>query len=337
MSYSIGIIGSGAWGTTLGLTFSKAGIPVTLWEHNPERAEMIARNRENRSFLPGFQLPELLKITSSIKNAVEEKDVVILAVPSQQFRQNAALMKPSIDKNTILVSASKGLEISSLQRISQILEEELPEMKANIAALSGPNISREIAEGKPAAAVLAAETTQAAEQAQQILSTSTYRIYRSDDLVGVELAGALKNIMAIGAGICDGLGFGENTKASFLTRGLSEITRLGVAAGANPLTFAGLAGLGDLIATCSSTLSRNHRVGISLAQGKNLDDILSELHAVAEGVATTRAALEMARKLNIELPITEQVYAALFEQKSPQQAVADLMLRELKHELEGIE
>lgn len=333
---SIAIIGSGAWGTTLALLSANKGTATTLWEHNPERAAEMQTRRENTMFLPGFRFPDRLRVTGDIREAVEGKDMLVLVTPSQRMRENVRLVAPYMGKETILVSASKGIEIGSLKRMTEIIVEELPHVAGRVAALSGPNISREVAEGKPTAAVLAAYDQDVAIRARTLLSTLRYRIYTANDIVGVELGGALKNIIAIGAGFNDGMGYGENARAAFMTRGLAEIARLGIAAGAHPLTFSGLAGIGDLIATCVSPLSRNHRLGQRLAAGEKLQDILASTHEVAEGVYTTRAALQLAARFDVEMPITSQLGLVLFEGLDPKKAVPELLMRDLKDEMEGI-
>jgi len=291
-----GVIGSGAWGTTLSLLLAHQGITTTLWEHSPARARQMQEQRENTLFLPGFPFPETLQVTESIVNAVQHKDLLLLVTPSQRLRENLRLLAPYLSKDTILVNASKGIETNSLKRMTEVIAEEVPEATMRIAALSGPNLSREVAEGQPTAAVVAAHEHDIAVKARTLLSTTAFRVYTSPDVTGVELGGALKNIIAIAVGISDGMGYGENTKAAITTRGLAEISRLGVAAGANPLTFLGLAGIGDLIATCASPLSRNQQLGRRLAIGEKLQDILHTTHTVAEGVTTTRAALQLAAR-----------------------------------------
>jgi glycerol-3-phosphate dehydrogenase (NAD(P)+) len=333
---SVGVIGSGAWGTTLALLLVNKGIETTLWEHRPERAIEMQQRRENTMFLPGFRFPDALCVTSDVKEAVEGKDMLLLVTPSQRMRENVRFLAPYVSKETIFVSASKGIEISSLKRMTEIICEELPDAGNRVAALSGPNISHEIAEGKPTAAVVAAYDKGVGVRARTLLTTANYRVYTADDVVGVELGGALKNIIAIGAGINDGLDMGDNAKAAFITRGLAELARLGIAAGANPLTFAGLAGIGDLIATCASPLSRNHQLGQRLGAGEKLEHILSSTHTVVEGVYTTRAALKLAERYKVEMPITYQLSLVLFEGLDPRKAIPELMMRDPKHELEGI-
>ncbi len=333
---SIGIIGSGAWGTTLALLLARKGIATTLWEHNSERAARMQQQRENTLFLPQFYFPDNLQVTEAIEEAVANKDLLLLVTPSQRMRENVRLLAPYLGSETLLVNASKGIEIASHKRMTEILAEELPTAQKRIATLSGPNLSHEVAEGKPTAAVVASSEMEVAIRIRTLLSTSTFRVYSSKDVIGVELGGALKNVIAICAGITEGLGYGENAKAAITTRGLTEISRLGVAAGANPLTFLGLAGIGDLIATCSSPLSRNHQLGRRLANGEQLSDILQSTHSIAEGVSTTKAALELAARYNVEMPITQQLSLVLFKGLHPYNAVQELMMRDLKGELEGI-
>jgi glycerol-3-phosphate dehydrogenase (NAD(P)+) len=333
---SVGVIGSGAWGTTLALLLAREGCAVALWEHRPERAIEMQQRRENTVFLPGFHFPEMLNVTSEIAQAVQNKDMLLLVTPSQRMRENLRLLAPNVAQETLLVSCSKGIEINSLKRMTEIICEEVPAAHKRVAALSGPNISREVAEGKPTAAVIAAYEQETAVHARSILNTTRYRVYTANDVVGVELGGALKNIIAIGAGFNDGVGYGENAKAAFITRGLAEIARLGIAAGAHPLTFSGLAGIGDLVATCASSLSRNHQLGQRLAAGEKLEQILASTHSVAEGISTTKAALQMAAHYHVEMPITEQLGLVLFEGLDPRKAVPELMMRDLKDEMEGI-
>jgi len=333
---SVGVIGSGAWGTTLALLLVNKGAETTLWEHRPERAFEMQQRRENALFLPGIHFPGALHVTSDIKEAVEEKDMLLLVTPSQLMRGNVRMFAPYVSRETLLVSGSKGIEISSLKRMTEVIKEELPAMGKRIAALSGPNMAREVAEGKPTAAVVAAEDREVAVQARILLTTSQFRVYTADDVVGVELGGAFKNIIAIGAGINEGMDMGENAKAAFITRGLAELVRLGLAAGANPFTFVGLAGIGDLIVTCASPLSRNQQLGRRLGAGEKLEDILASTHTVAEGVYTTRAALKLAERYQVELPITYELSQVLFEGLDPHEAVPELMMRDPKHEMEGM-
>jgi glycerol-3-phosphate dehydrogenase (NAD(P)+) len=344
------VIGSGAWGTTLALLAAQRAASaspspspspapndatVMLWEHRAERAAAMARERENRAFLPGHPFPECLRVSSDLAEAVAGRGIVVLVTPAQRVRENARLLAPLLAPGAVVVCASKGLELGTFRRMTEVAREELGP-GVLVAALSGPNLAGEIARGMPAAAVVAAADDAVAGRARQALTTSRFRLYTTHDVVGVELGGALKNIIALGVGISDGLGYGDNAKASIMTRGLAEMARLALAAGANPLTLSGLAGLGDLIATCSSPLSRNHTLGLELAKGRALDDILAERQSVAEGVPTTRAALEMARALGVELPITAQIAQVLFAGKDARQVVGEFMERDPKRELEGL-
>ena len=338
----VAVIGTGAWGTTLARLVAQGpqttSIPdadVTLWEHRPERAAELERERENRAFLPGFHLPPRLRVCADLAEAVTGREMILLVTPAQRMREQARLLAPLLAPGAIVVSCSKGLELGSHQRMSQILAETLP-AGAHIGALSGPNLAREVAQGLPTGSVVASADASAADRVRLALSTPTFRVYTSVDLVGVELGGALKNIIALGVGVNDGLGYGDNAKATFMTRGLAEMSRLAMAAGANPLTLAGLAGLGDLIATCSSPLSRNRTLGLELAAGKPLAQALAERKTVTEGVTTTRAALELAANVGVELPITEQIARVLFEGKPVREAVSSLMERDPKHELHGL-
>jgi len=340
------ILGTGAWGTTLARLLAEERLrwadgdaaraeAVLLWDHHAERATMMERERENRDYLPGMRFPANLRVTADLAEAVRDRTLVLFVTPSQRLREQAQMVAPHLTPGTVVASASKGLELGTRLRMSQVLKQELPSHAA-IVALSGPNLALEIARGLPAAAVVASDSQAAAETARALLTAGMFRVYTSDDLAGVELGGALKNIIALGVGISDGLSYGENAKAAFMTRALAEISRLALAAGANPLTLAGLAGLGDLIATCSSPLSRNRTLGLELAKGRALEEVLAERKTVAEGVTTTRAALELAEALHVELPITEQIAGVLFAQKDVKEAVRSLMLRDPKHELHGL-
>lgn len=333
---SVGVIGSGAWGTTLAFLVANKGIETLLWEHRPERTAEMQQCRENKLFLSGFRFPERLRVTSDIAEAVQDKDMLVLVTPSQRMRENVRLLARSVGEETILLSASKGIEINTLKRMTEIICEEIPAACNRVAALSGPNIAQEVAEGKPTAAVVASTDAKVAIQVREMLTTLRFRIYTADDVIGVELGGALKNIIAIGAGFSDGMGYGENAKAAFMTRGLAEIARLGIAAGAYPLTFSGLAGIGDLIATCASPLSRNQQVGRRLAAGEKPDDILASMRSVAEGVSTTKAALQLAEHYKVELPIAKHLSLVLFEGQDPRKAMLKLMMRDPKDEMEGI-
>ncbi len=334
----VAVIGTTGWGTTLAIILSRKGLAVSLWARTEQEAEKLNREKANTVRLPGFSFPEELRATASLDEALDKAGLVIFAVPSQDMRRNVRLTKPHFDRSMLILSVAKGLEVESVKRMSEVIAEEIsPSFHHNICVLSGPNLSGEIARGLPAVTVVAACEAAVAAKVQKITATPLFRVYTNTDVVGVELGGALKNIIALAAGMVDGLEYGDNTKAGLITRGLAEITRLGVAAGANPLTFAGLAGLGDLVATCSSPLSRNRFVGQELAKGRPLKEIISSMTGIAEGVTTTIAALKLANELNVEMPIAEQVFRVLFKGLDVRQAVSELMVRELKHELDGIE
>ena len=332
----VAIIGTTSWGTTLGVILSRRGIDVALWARTVEEAERLARDGENKTRLPGIPFPEVLSPTGAVEEALQGASLVILAVPSQRMRQNVRIMKGHIAKGMPILSAAKGLEVDTTKRMTQVIYEEIdPAYRHNICVLSGPNLSTEIVHGLPATTVIAAQDTAVAKRAQGIMASATFRVYTNNDVIGVELGGALKNIVALAAGLSDGLGYGDNAKAALVSRGLAEISRLGVAMGANPLTFAGLAGLGDLVATCSSPLSRNRFVGQELAKGRPLAEITASMINVAEGISTTVAARRMAREYGVDMPITEQVYRVLFEWLDVTKAMATLMGRELKSEMLG--
>ena len=333
----VGIIGTGAWGTTLAIVLASKGFETTLWEHQAERAAEMERERQNGVFLPGIAFPFSLRVTNDIREAVAGRELVLLVTPSQRIRENTRALAPHLAPDAIILCGSKGLEVGSLKRMTEVIAEELPDsFEERVVALSGPNIAQEVARGLPSAAVVAGRQREIAEAARETLNTATFRVYTTNDVIGVELGGALKNIIALGAGACDGWGYGDNAKAAFMTRGMAEIARLGIASGANPLTFAGLAGVGDLIATCASPLSRNRHVGLEVAKGRPLDEVLAEMKSVAEGVSTTKAAYELSKRYGVEMPITATIHAILFEGKSARQGVIELMLRDPKDELEGI-
>ncbi len=330
------VVGTGAWGTTLAVMLARHGHEVFLWARTPEEADRLREARENKAFLPGVIFPDNLEIASSLDGTLSSCEMVMLVVPAQRMRENVRRIGPHLQQGTIILSAAKGLETETASRMSEVILEELaPRFEDSICVLSGPNLSREIVAGLPAGTVIASTNSSVAEAAQDMIMTPRFRVYTHDDVIGVELGGALKNIIALGAGAAEQLGYGDNAKAIFMTRGLAEITRLGVAAGANPLTFAGLAGVGDLICTCASPHSRNHYVGQELAKGRSLQDIQRSMNMVAEGVNTTKAALKLARRYEVEMPITEQIYQVLFEGKNLQQAIREMMLRGPKREFEG--
>ncbi len=329
------VIGTTTWGTTLGMVLARSGVPVMLVARTLQEAQDLASARQNARFLPGHIFPEELAVSNELVKALDGTGMVILAVPSDTFRENAKRLQKAVKNSPIILSASKGLELDTGKRMSQILEEELPrELHSRVCVLSGPNLALEIVEGKPASTVVAAADPSLAHHVQKVLMSPSFRVYTNKDVIGVELGGALKNIIALGAGISDGLGYGDNAKYAFITRGLAEITRLGIAAGASPLTFAGLAGLGDLMDTCASPLSRNRYVGEQLAKGNSLKDILAGMKNVAEGVNTTVAALRLADNLGVEMPITRATYRVLYEGLDPRQSEAELMGRPPRSESE---
>ena len=325
---TIGVVGTTGWGTTLAIITAREGHTVRLLARSDEEAARLRLANENSQYLPGASFHPAMQVTHDPTEALGGADLTILAVPSNTLRQNVKTVSEYIDDETVVVSAVKGLEIETGSRMSEVIRQELDGAAPTpISALSGPNLAREIIRGKLSSTVVASPNEEAAKKAQAILNSSVFRVYTNTDIIGVELGGALKNIIAIGAGICDGLQMGDNVKAAFMTRGLVEIARLGVAAGAKPMTMAGLAGMGDLIATCSSNLSRNHQVGMLLSRGKALAEIRSEMHNVAEGINTTAAARAMAAELGVEMPITDVTYRVLFEGMSVDRAVAELMGR----------
>lgn len=320
------IIGSASWGTALGIVLARKGIRVKLWTRAEEIAEELNMARENTTFLPGFRFPSRLSATSSLEEALDKADIVIFAVPAQSMRRNIREVKDYLRDSILIISATKGLEVGSSKRMSQVIAEEInARFHANICALSGPNIAQETANGLHSVTVVAAPDITVGEQAQRLISSDYFCVFTSTDIVGVELGGALKNVIALGAGIADGLGYGNNAKATLITRGLAEIIVLGTAVGANPLTFVGLTCLGDIVATCFSPFSRNHYVGVELAKGRSLKEIMNSMPHVAEGIATTLAARKMARKAGVDLPITEQIYKVIYERADVKEAVDDLM------------
>jgi glycerol-3-phosphate dehydrogenase (NAD(P)+) len=325
MAEKIGIIGAGAWGTALALLLADKGHDVALWMYEKDLAEETQRKRENRVYLPGFSLPANITVTPSLAEAVRDRPVVLSVVPSHTVRLVSKQLSPFLADNAVIVSASKGIEIESLMPLSDVLRETLPpKFRNRLCFLSGPSFAREVALKLPTAVALAL--------IQQLMSTPYFRVYTNADVIGVELGGSVKNVIAIAAGVLEGLGFGYNTMAALLTRGLAEMARLGTALGADPRTFSGLAGMGDLVLTCTGGLSRNRTLGVRLGKGEKLDDILKGAKTVAEGVKTAKAVRELARRNGIEMPIVEEMYKILYEGKDPRLAMKDLMGRELKGE-----
>lgn len=329
----VSVIGAGGWGTTLSILLHYNGHNVTLWEYDKKNTKHMLKQRENETYLPGIKIPEELHITSDLLEASYDKNMIILAVPSQFLRSVVKEIKPYNIKDTILVSVSKGIENNSLKTMSQMLQEVFDEISpSQVGVLSGPSHAEEVSRRIPTAVVCACEDKNTAKTIQSTFMTSYFRVYTTTDILGVELGGAFKNVIAIGAGIIDGAKFGDNTKAAIMTRGVAEISRLGIAMGARPETFSGLSGMGDLIVTCMSRHSRNRFVGEKIGEGKKLKDILKHMSAIAEGVETSRSASQLALKYNIETPITSEVYKMLFEEKDPIKSTNDLMTRDMKEE-----
>lgn len=330
----ISVIGAGSWGTTLANLLAEKGYPVTLWVYESDLAERMRESRVNDIYLPGFKLSENLTFTSDLIEAVEGKKLVLLVPPSQVMRRVVEQFVQHLDEKALIVSASKGIENDSLMLMSQVLEELLPKSQHHrIGFISGPSFAKEVSAHMPTAVVAAAQDKQVAETIQQIFSTQKFRVYTHNDIIGVELGGAMKNVIALAAGVADGLGFGHNSRAGLITRGLAEMTRMGVKLGGSAETFAGLAGMGDLVLTCTGDLSRNRSVGIELGKGRKLKEILDGMQMVAEGIKTTLSAYQLAEKLEVDVPIIEQMYLILYQDKDPKQAVSDLMMRDLKSEL----
>ncbi|CAM3282069.1 NAD(P)H-dependent glycerol-3-phosphate dehydrogenase [Rhodothermus bifroesti] len=327
------IFGAGSWGTALSVLLTANGHQVTLWARRPEVAAHIRRTRHNPTYLTDVKLPEAIYVTSALKEAAPERDVWIVATPAQAVRALAEQLRPWARAELIVVSVAKGLEIATLKTTTQVLAEVLPEVpRERIGVLYGPSHAEEVAAGMPTTVVAAAPSCAVAEEIQALFMAPTFRVYVNPDLIGVEIAGSVKNVMALAAGMSDGVGFGDNAKAALITRGIAEIQRLGVRLGADPATFAGLAGIGDLVVTCMSRHSRNRYVGEQIGRGRTLEEVQREMQMVAEGVPTTAAVYRLARQLGVEMPITEAVYQILFEGKKPAEAVRELMTREAKYE-----
>ena len=332
----VAIIGTTTWGVTLGVVLARNGIDVRLRARTEQECFQLQNGQHHAEAIAGIDLPEKLSIMSSLPEVMAEADAVILAVPSQSMRDNIKEISGHLTASMLVVSAAKGLEIESNKRMSQVIADEIsPSFWPNICVHSGPNLSAEILQGQPAVAVVAAWNELIARKVQKLLNTPSICLYTNNDVIGVELGGAFKNIIALGAGVADGLNFGDNAKAALITRGLTEMTALGVALGANPLTFSGLTGLGDLVATCSSPLSRNHYVGVELTKGRPLDDIIKSMSGVAEGVGTTVVAHKLAKQFELEMPITDKIYKVLYEGLDPKKASLELMEAEARHELMG--
>jgi glycerol-3-phosphate dehydrogenase (NAD(P)+) len=330
------VLGAGSWGTALGATLASKDVPVTLWDVDSQVVSSIADRGENTRYLPGVPLPASLTAMDDLEKALDEADLVVVAVPSQVVRLVAQQARPHLADGAVLCSAAKGIELDSLMTMSEVLQDVLPaERHDALTFLSGPSFAAEVARGLPTAVTIAGVSEPVVRRVQDAFHTATFRPYTSTDVVGVEIGGCVKNVVAIAAGICDGLGMGANARAALITRGLAEISRLAVVRGADPLTLVGLSGLGDLMLTCSSTLSRNHTVGVELGRGRSLADIQAAIGQVAEGVLNSRSTRELARRHGVDMPISEAVYRVIYEGYSPETAVVELMTRSTKPENGG--
>ena len=327
------VIGAGSWGTAVA-SLAAHNAPTALWARRAELAADIERTHVNADYLPQYQLPDQVHATASLEEAVAGAEVVVMAVPSHGFRGVLDEARPFLASGAPLVSLTKGVEQDSLKRMTEVIDEVVPGHPRGV--LTGPNLAKEVMAGWPAASVVAVDDADVATDLQRLFSTEAFRVYTNRDVVGCEVGGALKNVIAIAAGIADGMGFGDNTRAALLTRGLAELTRLGVALGGEPMTFAGLAGMGDLVATCSSRQSRNRHVGEELGRGRSIEEIVAEMKMVAEGVKSSKAVVELAARVEVEMPIAEQVVDVLYHGKQASEIVPALMQREMKPELHGI-
>ena len=326
------VLGTGSWGTAFAAVLADAGTDTVLWARRPELADAVTARHENPDYLAGVRLPESLRATSDAAEALDGSDFVVLAIPSQTLRDNLAAWAPAIPRDAVLVSLMKGIELGTTKRMSEVICEVADVATDRVAVVSGPNLAREIAAKQPAATVVACPDGEAAARLQGASLTRYFRPYTNTDVVGCELGGAVKNVIALACGMAEGMGFGDNTKASLITRGLAEMARLGAALGADPTTFAGLAGLGDLVATCTSPLSRNRTVGEQLGRGRPLREIIDEMRMVAEGVKSSRSILDLATKHDVEMPITEHVAKVVHHGMTPEEMLRSLMSREAKPE-----
>ncbi|MCR5107959.1 MAG: NAD(P)H-dependent glycerol-3-phosphate dehydrogenase [Lachnospiraceae bacterium] len=327
----IGIIGAGSWGTALSLVLNDNDHEVTVWSVLEAEIEMLNREHEHKDKLPGVMIPESITFTTDLKLTCNDKDLLVLAVPSPFTRSTAHMMSDKVKDNQLILSVAKGIEEDTLDRLSEIIKEEIP--NAAVAVMSGPSHAEEVSRKIPTTCVVGAEDKNTAEYIQDLFMNPNFRVYTSPDILGIELGGALKNVVALAAGVADGLGYGDNTKAALITRGIAEITRLGIKMGANIKTFAGLTGIGDLIVTCASMHSRNRRAGILIGQGKTMQEAMDEVKMVVEGVYSAKAALALSKKYDVKMPIIEQVNLVLFSDKPAKEAVKDLMQRDKTDEI----
>jgi len=334
MRERIGVIGGGSWGTALAKLLADKGYPVAMWVYETDLCREILEKRENTAYLPGIPLPYSLVPSNDLGEVVSGKTALVCVVPTHVFRGVMRDAAPFIAGDPLIITAAKGIEDETFRFMAGVLEDELPErLHSRVTALSGPSFAREVARGMPTAVTAAARDHKTALAVQGMFTTSFFRVYTSSDVTGVELGGAVKNVIAIAAGVSDGLGFGHNSRAALITRGIAEISRLGARLGADPRTLAGLAGMGDLVLTCTGDLSRNRTVGLRLGRGEKIADVLADMKMVAEGVRNAKSAWHLARKLEVEMPITEQMYGLLYEGKTAKQVVIDLMSRDLKPEI----
>lgn len=333
----VSVIGAGSWGTAQAVLLVRKGLPVRMWTIEAEVIEEINNCRTNKAYLPGVHIPEGITVYQDIADALNGSAAVVMSVPSQAFRETLRKVVPFLNRDQVVINTAKGIEEASLKRLSEVYTEETPvELHRNFVVLSGPSHAEEVSRDIPTTVVVAGKNREVCERVQDLFMTSRFRVYTNPDIIGVEIGGALKNVIAICTGVSDGLGFGDNTKAALMTRGLAEISRLGVTLGANPLTFAGLAGVGDLIVTCTSMHSRNRRFGIEIGQGRTVEQALAAVRMVVEGYRTTGAAYRLMRQTGVEMPIIEQAHAVLYENANTVESVGKLMLRGKKHELEEV-
>lgn len=326
----VAVIGSGSWGTAIGIHLSKKNIDVHIWSNDPNQIEELNSKRESPNYLPGIKIPQEIIFTSELEDCLKDAEFVVIAVPSHVVREVAKNISSYLNDSQIIINVAKGIENVTSLTMSQVISEEISNNK--VVVLYGPSHAEEVAREIPTTIVSACTDIETSKKVQDLFMAPTFRVYTNTDVIGVEIGGSVKNVIALCAGISDGLGFGDNTKAALMTRGLAEMSRIGVAMGANPATFAGLSGVGDLIVTCTSMHSRNRRCGILIGQGKTLVEAQAEVFMVVEGVTTTKAAYELAKKYNVSMPITEQAYEVLFNNKNPREAVFDLMIRDKKDE-----